>query len=120
MPRCGSGQRIELAGESGLLAGGRVAVNDALAHGAVEGADGLEDGGLRLGRLADEGRSGVLDGCADATADGAVALPPLFVLPYPLDRGPRVGHEHIPPNNLNFSDTRPYRRGARLSRSLSP
>src|SRR5262245_38589499 len=83
----------QAASERRLLAGGGVAVDDALADGPVELADGLRDRRAHLGALA---RACELDGRADLRANAAVAQAPALVLTDPLLRRRRVRHLEAP------------------------
>jgi neutral/alkaline ceramidase-like enzyme len=115
-PRSG-GERVELSGERRLLASPGVPVHDAAAHRLVERADGIVHDRAGVGSLSLDGRARGLDGGADGAARGAIALTPFLVLLYPLDRRRCIGHEDAP--LVYAGDTRRYRRGRHLSRSLS-
>src|SRR6185295_409435 len=110
----------------------RILVQQALGHRAVERPDREPDGVLGLGARGGNGGAGGLHGGAEIAAGGAVALAALLVLLHPLDRGFGVGHRHLPPvvhrivhrivhrvGDRRERDTRRYRRGQGLSRSLS-
>src|SRR5438093_1373082 len=71
----------ETPGERGLLARGGVAVDHALADGAVERADRLEDGGGLRGPL---GAARRLDRATELRAYRPVAQAPALALPHPL------------------------------------
>src|SRR5687768_13691778 len=60
----------EATRERGLLAGGRVAMDDTLRDGLVEGPDGVEDGRALLGAL---GAARRLHETTDLRTDGTVA-----------------------------------------------
>src|SRR5262249_39853084 len=102
----------EAAGECRLLAGGGVAMDHALADGAVELADGRGDARLHLGALAG---ARVLDCRADLRAHRAVAQPPALVLTDPLLRRLRVRHLVAP--FRNWSEGR--RASCRIGRGFS-
>ena len=86
--------RDQPARQLGLLAGGGVAVDDALGHRLVEEADRLLDDRALLGAL-DGARD--LEGRADLRADRAVTHPAALVLTDPLDGRLRVCHSVTPP-----------------------
>lgn len=112
------GERVELAGQRRLLARAGVPVHHPAAHRLVERPDGLAHDRAGVGSLVLHRGARSLDGGADGATRGAIALAPLLVLLYPLDRRRRIGHEDAPP--LDVSNTQRYRRGRHLSRSLSP
>lgn len=115
--RRSGGERVELAGQRRLLAGAGVPVHHSAAHRLVERPDRLAHDRAGVGSLLLHGPTRSLDGGADGAARGAIALAPFLALLDPLDRRRRIGHEEAPP--LDASDTRRYRRGPHLSRSLS-
>src|SRR5262249_58345701 len=80
------------------LAGGRVAVNDALRDGLVQRADRLGDGSAK-GVAACRARG--LDRGTDLRADGAVAHATLLALAHALHSRPRVRHVVNPPGPVD-------------------
>src|SRR5262245_60928989 len=87
----------ETAGERGLLARGGVAVDHALADGAVEASDRLGDAGLLLGALRGPR---IFQRRPDLRAHGTIPHATTLVLPDSLHSRLRVRHPVIPPSKM--------------------